>query len=1003
MMDSKQTIEILKNLITTPFFCKNARGEYLLVNASFERLIGSAAPVEGKKARDILDEDFAAEDERRDREALGRRGIVNYDIELGSGERKRTFTCRKMLLPGDGSAEDVIACVMNETTARVNTEEMLRKFSMGIDQSPASIIITDPDGIIRYVNATFTRVTGYPAEEAIGQNPRILKSGVQTIEFYRQMWDTIKSGRSWKGEMLNRTKGGSLYWEIASISPIMDRKGDITGFIAVKEDITHLKKVEEELRIAEEKNREILDAIPDIMFKMNRAGTILDPALVRKIRGIFPEEAREASTPYRIRAFETGDIQIFEYPVTSRDDVLYYEARFILSGEDEVLVIIRNITERVRAEREMREARETAESASRSKSDFLANMSHEIRTPLNSITGFIELLRKSSLAPEQEEYLDIISRSAESLVGIINDILDFSKIESGKIEIEDIPFNPFQEFEPTIEIFTERAQKKNIALYSFIDPVLPSSISGDPLRIKQVLVNLLSNAIKFTPEEGRIFVEIARNPGDDSDCGIRFSVRDTGIGIPERKRKLIFEAFSQADSSVTRRYGGTGLGLSISSNLISLMGSSLELESAPGRGSTFHFTLRLKRCEPGKARGLPADFRAIIHSPHGADAQIRDLLERYLTSFGTVPLHADSPGGSEIAPGREIVFLIRPADAGDEFDALAERIRAGGRRLVVVTGEITTPASELAPSRAGRVIHAPLNPSRIFNAIVEELDMPGAARRGSENHHAPGGARFNATALVAEDNPLNQKLITLLLKNFGITADVVSNGLDAFYRSGERRYDIIFMDVNMPVADGIEATQMILSRENETGNAHIPIVALTAMAVKGDRDRLMEAGMDDYISKPINTAVLESVLCRWLPRSQGGTTDGIGPPGSPVPAAPPEDFPDVEKTAGDLGIPPEVFLKIIVEFLRSSDEYTDGLAAALESNDMHALYQAAHKLKGAAANLRLERVAGLAERIEESAKKGASEDYASLVAMTGSRLEALKSWIDRTYKEGPST
>ena len=203
---------------------------------------------------------------------------------------------------------------------------------------------------------------------------------------------------------------------------------------------------------------------------------------------------------------------------------------------------------------------------------------------------------------------------------------------------------------------------------------------------------------------------------------------------------------------------------------------------------------------------------------------------------------------------------------------------------MVVTGEITTPASELAPSRAGRVIHAPLNPSRIFNAIVEELGMPGAERRGIENNHAPGGARFKATALVAEDNPLNQKLITLLLKNCGITADVVSNGLDAFYRSGERRYDIIFMDVNMPVADGVEATQMILSRENETGNAHVPIVALTAMAVKGDRDRLMEAGMDDYISKPINTAVLESVLCRWLPRSQGGAPRTVPVrPGAPFP------------------------------------------------------------------------------------------------------------------------
>jgi PAS domain S-box-containing protein len=989
-MDSQQLMDIFRGLLPDPFYCKNTKGEYLHVNEAFARLAGTdARSITGKKVRDLFSGVFVSADESSDSEVLGGRDIAIYDTEIGEGEVRRFFSCRKIrVLDGEGSP-DVIAGIMTETTTLRKAEESLRNYSLAVEESPASIVITDASGTIQYVNSTFTRVTGYSAREAVGQDPRILKSGIQSKEFYKSMWNTISSGMSWKGEFHNKKRNGDLFWEIASISPITDKSGNITSYIAVKEDITHLKAIEEELRRSEEKNREILDAIPDIMFKMDRSGTCLDESLAGKIAEVFPDVVRKVSLPHIEKAFETAQIQIFEYPVTGDGPPLFYEARFIISGEDEILAIIRNITERVRAEQEMKAARQAAENASRSKSDFLANMSHEIRTPLNSITGFIELLKKTSPSPGQAEYLDIIDRSAENLVGIINDILDFSKIESGKIEIESIAFNPFHEFEPTIEVFTEKAQKKNIALYSFLDPALPPEIIGDPLRIKQVLINLLSNAIKFTPEGGKIFIEITRAGEAGRACDIHFSVRDTGIGIPERKQKLIFEAFSQADSSVTRRYGGTGLGLSISSNLIVLMGSTLMLDSHPGRGSTFHFVLHMEKCEATTDHGFPEDFRAYIHCPDSGDKNLKELLERYLRSFGPIPVHVSGPGGIREEAGRGIIFLIRPDSAGDEFDALTKSFRAGGLRLVAVTGTLSPPDPGAAPSSADRTIQAPLNPSRIFNAIVELLDMPAVKKIGAERKSQDAGARFDAVALVAEDNPVNQKLITLILQGYGITADVASNGHDAFYMSGARAYDIIFMDVNMPVTDGVEATQMILVREKESGTKHVPIIALTAMAIKGDRERLLAAGMDDYLSKPIDTKKLVKVLGNWLPRRREGAPQAATRTEPVAPVLPPDRI-DMEKTAAELGIPPGVLKKIIVEFLSGSDEYIDGLSSAVESEDMKTLNQAAHRLKGAAANLRLREVAELAGRIEVSSKSAGGEEYGYLIAQIRSRLEALR-------------
>ncbi len=996
-MKDNTIIKTMLELIPSPFYVKNPSGRYTDFNDAFMLLTGlSRKEITGKTSRDVFPEAFAEMDEFHDRLLLEQGVPADYETELTLDEETMVFRIRKTLLTGISESSGCIACVLNDITREHHIGEELRVYRRAMEQSPASIVITDREGTIQYVNPAFTRVTGYTFDEALGQNPRILKSGMQSPALYREMWETILDGRDWKGEFHNRKKNGEVYWEIASVSPIRDQAGVITSFIAVKEDISHLKKIEDVLRQAEEKNREILDSIPDIMFKLNREGNFLDLSLEKRIRKIFPDEVRLNSIPLIGKAFDSADIQIFEYPVIEKKRTQHYEARFIISGEEEILVIIRDITDRVAIEEELRKAKEAAEHASRTKGDFLANMSHEIRTPLNSIHGFIELMKKTKLDDVQTEYLDIVSRSAENLLGIINDILDFSKIESGKIEIENIPFNPIYEFAPTLEIFTERALEKNISLYSFIDPLLPHGLSGDPLRIKQVLINLLSNAIKFTPRGGKIFVEIRMKKISESRCSVFFSVRDTGIGVPERKMKLIFESFAQVDNSVTRRFGGTGLGLSISNNLVSLMGSELLLASVPGKGSSFHFTLDMEAIETSAGQAtLPGDIRAFIHCPDSSDPLVSELLERYLDSWNITRSRINSAGEITDGPGKNIVFITADPAADTTINELIMSFRKTVGFIVLVSEKMTSPASTIQETGADRIIYSPLNPSKVFNCMIELFDPGSAGPYHSHLSERGEVIKINARALVAEDNPVNQKLITLLLLDYGITTDVASNGLDAFYFSGEREYDIIFMDINMPVTDGMEATRMIINREKETGLPHVPIVALTAMAMQGDRERFIEAGMDDYITKPIEIGKLRSVLVSLLSHlvTQGSIT-------AEKEAEPPQTVPDrlpqlynMDVTATELGIPASSLRKIMVDFILNSDEYISAMEKARDLSDFSALAQAAHRLRGAAANLRLGSVAEISGTIENGARKEESLDYVKLISEIDRTLKTLREYI----------
>lgn len=505
----------------------------------------------------------------------------------------------------------------------------------------------------------------------------------------------------------------------------------------------------------------------------------------------------------------------------------------------------------------------TALRANEAKSLFLANMSHEIRTPLNGIVGFTEILRSTDLTSEQDEFLAIIDKSSENLLSIINNILDLSKIESNKIEIENIVFDAAEEFESSVETYAVSAAEKNIDLNYYMDPTISTKLKGDPTKIKEILINLLSNAIKFTSYGGEInlIVKKIHNEGD-LNPRISFSVQDDGIGMTKDQQSRIFEAFSQADVSVTRKYGGTGLGLTISSQFVELMGGDLELESAKDHGTTFFFSLPLEEIISNEVNYIHA-FNDVTIGKYEQEipTKLDNYLEDYFKYFGPAVKHFESISSLKDLTDNDICrnYWI---DIDKAKQNILDAIHNIDKSQLIVIANVTsrTKIEELDINQ-DNVIYKPVTLSKVKNILVKSATtLPQIIEEALPAH----ATKFDAKVLVTEDNIINQKLIKRILEEHGITVELANNGLECFEKRRENHYDLLFMDIQMPVMDGIEATHEILDYEEDEEVPHVPIVALTANALKGDRERFLNEGMDEYITKPIETSELLYVLNKFL-------------------------------------------------------------------------------------------------------------------------------------------
>ncbi|MCU7835346.1 MAG: PAS domain S-box protein [gamma proteobacterium symbiont of Taylorina sp.] len=659
---------------------------------------------------------------------------------------------------------------LNETSKELN-------FQIKALNSHAIVSSTDIEGNITQVNQRFCEISGYSEEELIGSNHRMVKSKEHTAEYFKVLWDTISSGEIWHGEIKNISKTGSIYWVNATIVPLLDNNNKPFRYIAIRNDITRRKKMEEEINKSHRFLQSMTDAMGEGVYTLDKDGfcTSVNPEFehltgwekediihqnlhelihFQTIEGTFVP-ANECPTHKSIKNGKkyTSDDEYFThkngtlYPV-SIISVPLYENNEVTGS----VAIFQDISIRKAIEAALIEAKSQAEQASKDKSNFLANMSHEIRTPMNAIIGMSYLALETELTPEQHNYIQKVHYSAESLLKIINDILDFSKIEAGKLEIENIEFE-FQEIITNVSnILSEKSLDNNIKLNFNIDENIPKVLIGDGLRLNQILINLGNNALKFT-ENGNVTISAqidsrtSKLLPDQGSTIIHFSIKDDGIGISQEQQSKLFKSFSQADASTTRKYGGTGLGLSISQQLTELMGGKIWLESQLGKGSTFHFTIQFQTVE-----------------------NIEKSQNKLQNKQTKKQSYKDS---AEILSGANI--------------------------------------------------------------------------------------------LLVEDNAFNQELTMKLLKKNNINVIVANNGQEALEHLELEKFDGILMDIQMPVMDGYEATHRIRMNDRLS---HLPIIAMTANSMTGDAEKASQAGMNDYISKPININKMFNTMAKWIKPDQ---------------------------------------------------------------------------------------------------------------------------------------
>ena len=646
----------------------------------------------------------------------------------------------------------------------------------GIEESPLGMVLTNTSGTIKYVNPAFTSMHGYTLEETAGKTPRILKSGKMPEEIYQSMWRTLLAGRSWGGELCNKTKAGSTIWIRANISPIRNSEGKLTHFMALHKDIT----------------------------------------LERQLMA----------------------------------DVV--------------------------------KAKLEAEQANQAKSDFLASMSHEIRTPLNAIVGMSELIDESSLDKEQAQYLAIMRNASDTLLSLINDVLDISKIEAGKVDIEKAPFNLEDLVSQVSDLIAVRAAKKNVEVNCKLEADVPIFVEGDATRLKQVLMNLMGNAVKFV-EKGSVSLNVKKVTTKAGCLELLFSVKDTGIGIPGDKVGAIFEKFTQADSSTTRKYGGTGLGLPISKMLIELMGGKIWLESEPGVGTAFFFTVAL----------CPQKDRQEVYLPKADIKELKDrrflvvddnLVNRIITREIAQSWGAHCEGVADAQTGLE--KILEEQLAGTPFHGVFVDFNMPGmdglefcRRLMTDPAIAPKPALAVVTSDTVRLkkeefraigvkthLMKPVKKKELLDAALEMLAADRAPAEAAAPQKPAGCAREDLPALsilIADDAADNRVLMAAMLKGSKVRLELAVDGLEALEKFKAGSYDIVFMDMQMPGMDGYTATGKIRELEKAENRTRTKVVALTALATREDADKAIKAGCDDYLSKPIRKATFYSYLINY--------------------------------------------------------------------------------------------------------------------------------------------
>jgi PAS domain S-box-containing protein len=889
-----------------------------------------------------------------------------------------------------------------------------------------SLVVVSAEGRIGTVNNATCEMLGYRERELLGQPLKMIfanDKGCGSESLPTQIVDS---------ECTYLAKDGSTI-AVAFSSRLMQLvSGQPQGLVCVAKNITELKLAAERIRQSEHKLALHIQRTPLAVIEWNLNAQIVEwnPA-AEAIFGYRKEEVLgrqvvELLVPasYRQKAIqEWNDLlsQKIGRHVTYHN--LTKDGRTIicewyntpLDSQGRVIGVasmVQDFTERTRMEQELKEMRDTAIESARLKSEFLANMSHEIRTPMNGVIGMTGLLLDTELTPEQRDFAETIQSSGDALLTIINDILDFSKIEAGKLKFETLDFDLRNAVESTIEMFAERAHSKRLELASLICSDVPIGLRGDPGRLRQVLTNLIGNAIKFT-EHGEVVVRVEKEHETDADVMIRFSVRDSGIGISESAQRNLFQAFTQADGSTTRKYGGTGLGLAISKQLVELMGGQIALSSVEGKGSTFWFAVRFGKqsgqviIRPPSSEKL-AGLQALIVDDNSTN---RKILSHQLSSWGMTYHEVDS-GRAALESLRSAVMKGEPYDLAvldlmmpemDGFE-LARAIKSDPLiahvRLVLLTS-FGRRGDSTSAREAGIAAYLtkPIRQSQLFECLANVVSKTPSAITpiiGKEAHlitrHqlAEKKPMSNKLILIAEDNVVNQKVAVRQLQKLGYRADTVADGREALEALQRIAYDLVLMDCQMPEMDGYEATAQIRWREGRT--KHTPIIAMTAHALEGERAKCLAAGMDDYVSKPVKPEELAAVLGKFL--SADGERPASSTELSSETMSPPVNIKRLHEAIGE---EPDELHDILDIYVTQMEKSLKELTLAIAKEDFATVELIAHNCAGTSANCGMTAVVDSLQKLEKMGHENRLTGAAQLADKAKREFGRIKVFLDERF------
>ena len=1014
---SRQTLESILDTIPQRVFWKDRNCVYLGCNRSLARDAGLNNPTEiiGKSDLDLA-WSASAELYRADDQLLMEQGSAKLNFEerqiRPDGSVLWLQTNKLPLLDQAGKVIGVLG-TYEDITARKRAEKELRLAQFSVEHAAGSVVWIDSQARIVYVNEASCHSLGRSREELLSLSiPDI--DPLFPKETWAVFWGELKARGSMTFESQHQT-GQGLVFPVEITANYFAFDGQEYCFSFVR-DITERKRAEEKVRESNELVRLVLDSIPEAIYGIDMHGncTFCNPSCLQLLG--YPEAAdllgknmhamlhhsRVDGTPYPMEQCRIYEACRRGEGTHVDDEVLWCRDGTSFPGEYwsrpmhrdghaiGAVVTFVNITERKRVEQVLREAKEAAEAASRAKGEFLANMSHEIRTPINGILGMTELALDTELKPEQRDYLLMVKSSGESLLSVINDILDFSKVEAGKLDLENIEFNLYDCVGDTMKGLALRAHQKGLELAYDADSEVPPQLLGDPGRLRQILVNLVGNAIKFTAQ-GEVLVEIRSQSVDERSVELDFRVKDTGIGIPSDKQKMIFTAFSQADSSTTRKYGGTGLGLAISARLVAMMGGRIWVESREGEGSTFRFTARFSIAP---ANSQPASLapeaqlqglRVLIVDDNETNRRILCEMARgwklrpTAVASGEAALPAIEAARQQGDPFR-LILVDGQMPQMNGFE-LAEKIHAqpdlaGTVILMLTSGGQPGDANRCRELGIRAYLLKPVLKSDLLAAILKALGDgqtgPGATPPLVTRHTLRESAR-PLQVLVAEDNHVNEVLIVRVLQKLGHASVVAHNGKEALALACSRKFDLAFMDVQMPEMDGLAATAAIRQAEKASAT-HLPIFAMTAHAMKGDRERCLEAGMDGYVAKPVRLSDIEQTL------ASVANGNAAGP--SVTAAHPPSANPSWNKAEAlaRIGGDEELLAELCQIFLEEAPKLMEKLRRAVTDGNFETVMKTAHSLKGESSYLGAARASQSARQIEKAGQESNQAEVTKIFA-----------------------